>query len=214
MKQFKTIIFDWDGTLMDSAGRIVSAMQTSAQQVGIPVPSEEAVRHIIGLSLDAVFEQLFPDTDPAIKPELFEAYRFQYVEGDPTPSPLFTGAEEVLQFLKTKGICLAVATGKGRQGLHRVMTESALTHYFDDSICADEAESKPHPDMIHRLLERNSWEKQSVLMIGDTTHDLQMAQSAGIQSLGVSYGAHPKENLLAFDPLHVLDDIRELMALY
>ncbi len=214
MKQFKTIIFDWDGTLMDSAGRIISAMQTSAANVGLPVPEEHAVRHIIGLSLDAVFDELFPETDYAIKPQLFDEYRYQYVEADNTPSPLFEGAEEVLQHLKAQGLALAVATGKARKGLMRVMTESALTDYFDDSICADEAESKPHPQMLQRLTERNGWQKHQCLMIGDTTHDLKMAKSAGIPSIGVSYGAHAKEHLIHHDPLHILDDIRDLIAIY
>lgn len=214
MKQFKTIIFDWDGTLMDSAGRIISAMQTSAANVGLPVPEEHAVRHIIGLSLDSVFDELFPQTDYSFKPRLFEEYRYQYVEADQTPSPLFEGAEDVLLHLKEKGLSLAVATGKARKGLIRVMTESALTEYFDDSICADEAESKPHPQMLELLTQRNGWQKQQCLMIGDTTHDLKMAKSAGIQSIGVSYGAHPKENLAHLDPLHILDDIRELIDMY
>ncbi len=214
MKQFKTIIFDWDGTLMDSAGRIISAMQASAAVVGLPVPEEDAVRHIIGLSLDSVFDELFPEADHLYKPKLFEEYRYQYIEADTTPSPLFEGAEDVLLHLKEKGLSLAVATGKARKGLMRVMNESALTEYFDDSICADEAESKPHPQMLELLTQRNGWEKQHCLMIGDTTHDLKMAKSAGINSIGVSYGAHPKENLLHHDPLHILDDIRELIEIY
>lgn len=210
MNQFNTIIFDWDGTLMDSAGRIVSAMKTSAANVGLPVPEDEAIRHIIGLSMDEVFNQLFPGANELSRSDLFEEYRFQYIDGDKTPTPLFQGVDSLLQNLREHGFNLAVATGKARKGLLRVMGETKLERYFDDSICADEAESKPSPQMLNIITERNGWHKQQCLMIGDTSHDLQMAASAGIASIGVSYGAHPLNKLSPLKPLHILDDINQL----
>ncbi len=214
MQSIKHLIFDWDGTLMDSAPRIVSAMQETARVLKLPVPDESAVRHIIGLSLEHTFELLFPGTETAEYSKLFEEYRYQYVEGNHADTPLFEGVEETLYWLKSRGYELAVATGKRRPGLERVMKDLPIEQVFTDSICAGEAEGKPSPDMLHQLTHRNCWLKEQCVMIGDTSHDLLMANNAQVASIGVSYGAHTVESLKECSPALIIDDIRELQQVF
>ncbi|NVK87777.1 MAG: HAD-IA family hydrolase [Gammaproteobacteria bacterium] len=204
------IIFDWDGTLMDSTPRIVAAMQATARSLELTVPEDDAVKHIIGLSLPRAYQDLFPGAPSEHYESFFNEYRFQYLEGCAVPSPMFEGAEQVLHSCINQGYNLAIATGKARIGLDRVLQESALAHYFVDSICADEAEGKPHPDMLLQLLQRNNWLAEQCIMVGDTAHDIKMAQAAGITAIGVSYGAHTLENIVAHEPDSILHDIREL----
>ena len=203
------IVFDWDGTLMDSTGRIVSAMQTTARNLKLPVPSDDAVRSIIGLSLGNCYRQLFPGVDD--HDWITEEYRYQYVDGDKTPSPVFEGVEEVLSQLKEQGHYLTVATGKARHGLDRVLNESKLKHFFDTTIASDESNSKPDPAMLHTLMKHFNLKPGQAVMVGDTSHDLKMAQNAGTHSIGVSYGAHTIETLRSCQPLAIIDDIRELL---
>ncbi len=206
------IIFDWDGTLMDSTARIVNCCRKAAIEVNLPLPEEEAVRQIIGLNLTRSFEILFPSATDADKTQLYESYRTLYIHTDTTPSPLFDGAVELLKFLKSNNKKLAVATGKARVGLDRVMEISKLGEFFEETICADEATGKPHPDMIHILLERFNLGTHQAIMIGDTEHDLEMAHNAGMQAIGVSHGAHSVEQLKKWKPLSILDHLSELPA--
>ncbi|MCO7225860.1 HAD family hydrolase [Pleionea sp. CnH1-48] len=208
---YQFVVFDWDGTLMDSAPRIVSSMSAAARQLSLPVPSDDDIRHIIGLSLDETFNALFPETNEQQRTELFEAYREEYVTGNPTPTPLFRDAEHILKSLKERGYRLAVATGKGRQGLERVFRESGIGHWFDDSICAGEAESKPHPDMLLQLLSRNQIDADATLMVGDTSHDLSMAAAANVDAVGVSFGAHGVEKLTPHQPQLIIDHLSQLL---
>ncbi len=210
MNKIKMIIFDWDGTLMDSTARIVSCMQQAAIEVELPVPDAEAVRQIIGLSLFHAFDVLFPNSNGAIQQHLFQRYRQLYIEEDKTPSPLFEGAINCLTSLVEHGFSLTVATGKARVGLTRVMDEVKLAHLFTDTICADEAEGKPSPDMINQLLQRAGLSAGQAVMIGDTEHDLEMASKAGVTSYGVSHGAHTVEQLLKWQPLAMVDHLDEL----
>ena len=204
------VIFDWDGTLMDSTARIVSCCQKAAVEVNLPVPEAEAVRQIIGLNLTRSFEILFPTANDDDKNRLNASYRTLYIETDTTPSPVFDGAVELLTQLRSNDIKLAVATGKARQGLDRVMGISNLGEFFDDSICADEATGKPHPDMLHILLDRFKMDVGQAVMIGDTEHDLEMAHNAEMKSVGVSHGAHSVEQLQKWQPLSILDHLLEL----
>ncbi|AOE49794.1 HAD-IA family hydrolase [Kangiella sediminilitoris] len=204
------IVFDWDGTLMDSTGRIVSAMQTTARNLELPVPSDDEVRSIIGLSLGVCYEKLFPGVDD--HDWITEEYRYQYVEGDRTPSPVFEGVVDVLTSLKDQGYYLAVATGKARYGIDRVLNESKLKQFFDRTIASDEAQGKPHPEMLHTLLKHFGLVSEQAVMVGDTSHDLKMAQNAGTHSVGVSYGAHRVELLKQHSPMAIIDDIRELIG--
>ncbi len=206
------IIFDWDGTLMDSTARIVSCCQKAAVEVNLPVPEAESVRQIIGLNLTRSFEILFPTASESDKMALYESYRTLYVETDNTPSPVFDGAVEMLTALYNNNIRLAVATGKARQGLNRVMGIAKLEAFFEDSICADEATGKPHPEMIHILLKRFNMKPHQAIMVGDTEHDLEMAHNAKVPSIGVSFGAHSVEQLQKWRPLSILDHLSELPA--
>ncbi|GAA4355058.1 HAD-IA family hydrolase [Kangiella marina] len=204
------IVFDWDGTLMDSTGRIVSAMQTTARNLKLPVPSDDEVRAIIGLSLSNCYRQLFPEVED--HDWITEEYRYQYVDGDKTPSPVFEGVEAVLAKLKDDGYYLSVATGKARDGLDRVLNESKLKHFFDFTIASDESNSKPDPAMLHTLMKHFDVKPEQTIMVGDTSHDLKMAQNAGALGVGVTYGAHRVDILRQHAPLAIINDIRELIA--
>jgi phosphoglycolate phosphatase len=210
--QYSFVIFDWDGTLMDSTGRIVSAMQTSAKITGLPIPSKDEVKSIIGLSMQAVMQTLFPTCDENTNQKFLEVYRHQYVTGDKTPSPLFDGALENLNWLKQQSIPIAVATGKARAGLNRVLAEVNLLNFFDITICADEAQSKPHPEMVEHLMQQAGKSQQETLVIGDSVHDLGMANAAGVASIGVTSGANEYAQLAAHNPLFILKNVAHFKA--
>lgn len=208
-KDFELLIFDWDGTLMDSAGVIVACIQAASRDMGLPIPSREAASHIIGLGLRQALETLFPELSEDESPILVEHYRRHYFARDAT-IPLFQGARELLQELHGRGHTLAVATGKARRGLERAFAQTGLAPYFHASRTADETHSKPHPAMIQELLDQLMVAPEQALMIGDTTHDLQMARNAGIASLGAGYGAHPVASLEALEPLCVCPNFADL----
>lgn len=197
---------------MDSVGRIVSSMRIAAEKTGVRVPEADEVRHIIGLSLDPAFDVLFPGATALQRQHLFEHYRDQYVLYDTTPSPLFAGAEALLRHLADRDVLLAVATGKARKGLDRMFAETGLAAYFATSRCADEAQSKPHPDMLKQIITELGVEVKHAVMVGDTSHDLKMAQAIGMPRVGVSYGAHPAEVLRQYQPLAVIDSLSALPA--
>ncbi|RCU52653.1 HAD family hydrolase [Corallincola holothuriorum] len=210
--KFDLIVFDWDGTLMDSTARIVSSLQKASALSGLPVPSDEAAAGIIGLSLDQAFTELFRPASITAqqRDELMDHYRQQFVVDNPQPMPMFAGSSALLALLQRNQKQLAVATGKSRKGLDRVLEETGVGQYFHATICADEAESKPHPDMLHRLMAIFNVKPEKTLMIGDTDYDLQMAENAGAKSIGVTYGAQPKERLLPFSSLALVDSVAEL----
>lgn len=207
---YSFIIFDWDGTLMDSTARIVSSMQATAREVQLPEPSEAAVKSIIGLSMKAVMDKMFPTADEKLRQELFEIYRYQYVEGDKTPTPLFKGTLALLEWLKSQQIPIAIATGKARAGLQRVLKEVELTDYFDFSICADEAESKPHPEMVEYLLKQSNKQPTDALILGDSVHDMKMANNAGVASVAVTSGANTYSELDIHQPKAILPSVCHL----
>ncbi|MDX1678286.1 HAD-IA family hydrolase [Arsukibacterium sp.] len=211
MAEVKLVIFDWDGTVMDSIGRIVSSMQAAAGLTGLVVPSSHAVKQIIGLSLDPAFALLFPDTDQAQRSQLFEHYRDHYTIYDTTPTPLFNGAEQVLKTLAEQNILLAVATGKARKGLDRMFAETGLGHYFVTSRCADEAQSKPHPDMLLQISKQLGVAAANAIMVGDTSHDMKMAQAINMPRVGVTHGVHGAEVLRQFQPKAIIDDLPALL---
>ena len=208
-QQFDLIVFDWDGTLMDSAGVIAGSIQASCQDLGLPVPSTQEARHIIGLGLNEAIAHLLPNFPPADYPKLVARYRHHFLRQD-ADMPLFEGAENLVRDLYQAGFLLGVATGKGRPGLERVLDQTGLREFFHDSRCADECFSKPHPEMLQQLMQALGVTQQRTLMIGDTSHDLQMAQNAGVAALGVSYGAHPRSDLITLSPLACLESIAEL----
>lgn len=204
-KQFDLLVFDWDGTLMDSAATIVFSIQSACRDLALPVPSERAARHVIGLALNEAVAMLLPDLNPADYGRLIERYRYYFMSRD-AQIPLFAGVTETIAALHGDGFLLAVATGKGRQGLDRVLQHSGLAPYFHSTRCADECFSKPHPAMLNELMEELGVSPAKTLMIGDTSHDLQMALNAGVPSLAAGYGAHPRESLMACAPLAYAED--------
>jgi phosphoglycolate phosphatase len=205
------VVFDWDGTVMDSIGRIVSSMQAAAHKSDLLVPSEFAVKQIIGLSLDPAFNALFPGINNEKRQQLFEHYRDQYVLHDTTPTPLFDGVEQVLQQLKAQNVLLAVATGKARKGLVRMFAETGLAKYFDTSRCADEAQSKPHPDMLQQILQELDIKAEQAVMVGDTSHDMKMAQAIAMPRIGVTHGVHGRDVLSLYSPKAIIDSIPQLL---
>lgn len=213
MKDYKLVIFDWDGTLMDSVDRIVSSMQSAAKTVGLDVPSNHAVKQIIGLSLTTALETLFVEITPEQIDSMLVQYKYQYLEGDNTPTPLFDNALSLLTELQQKSKLLAVATGKGREGLNRVLKVSETSHFFHTTRCAGEMPSKPDPTMLNSILEELDIAPNEAIMIGDTSHDLGMAQNAEIDSIGVTFGVHDTQVLEQFNPKAIVHSLSELKTI-
>lgn len=209
-KSYHFVIFDWDGTLMDSTARIVSSMQQTARIVDEKVPTVEAIKSTIGLSMEAVISQLFPVAGELLKTNIRDIYREQYVDKDQTPSPLFPGAMDLLGWLESNNVQTAVATGKARHGLSRALTSVGLENYFKHSVCADEAASKPHPEMVQRLLDLTGCEPDKTLVVGDSVHDINMAKNARVDSIGVTTGASSPQALGALGPIAVIDCLTQL----
>lgn len=212
MKSYKVVIFDWDGTLMDSAAKIVSCMQMTARDCGMPVPDYDAVSHIIGISLKPAIMQLFAIDDELLADKLVDAYKNAYLQQDTTPCPLFEGVENMLSQLQQRGYTLAVATGKARRGLNRAWEQTGTGAFFTASRCADEAHSKPSPDMLLQLLDELGVSAHDAVMIGDTTYDMQMAQVIGMDRVGVSYGVHAPVNLAKHHPKTIVHSVAELQS--
>ncbi len=210
-RRFELIVFDWDGTLMDSAGTIVACIQAAAVDLGLDPPSEERARHVIGLGLHEALRYALPELEEHRHAELAARYRHHYLAQD-TRLTLFDGAESLVRELSDAGFLLAVATGKSRAGLDRALAASGLADAFHASRCADECHSKPHPQMLEELMEELGVLPRLSLMIGDTTHDLHMARNAGVPAIGVAWGAHPASALAEVAPLHVATSIAELRA--
>ncbi len=210
--RYKLVIFDWDGTLMDSAAKIVSCMQLAAEHCDMPIPTYDEVGHIIGISLKPAIKQLFNIEDDELAERLVVAYKDAFVSRDTTPCPLFDGVEQLLSNLKEAGCTLAVATGKARRGLDRAWAQTGTGHFFSASRTADEAESKPSPDMLLQLLDELGFETNDAVMIGDTTYDMQMAKTIGMDRVGVSYGVHAQVHLEALSPVALVHSISELEA--
>jgi phosphoglycolate phosphatase len=210
-KRFKLIVFDWDGTLMDSAGAIVEALQAACRDLSIEPPSDMRARHIIGLGLQDALREALPQIDPGRYREVAERYRHHYLSHD-HEVVLFDGVVDLVRMLRDAGFLLAVATGKSRSGLDRAMAGSGLLPYFLASRCADECHSKPHPQMLLELMEEFAMEPETTLMIGDTIHDLLMARNAKVPALAVAYGAHPRAALEAELPLWCAANVAEMRA--
>ncbi len=204
------IVFDWDGTLMDSEARIVNCMRAAIEDLSLAPRTRQQMTEVIGLGLAEAQAILYPDGTPEEHAALTERYRYHFVEANQTPSTLFPGVEDMLAELNEQGHFLAVATGKGRRGLDRVLEETNTGQYFHITRCADESFSKPHPQMLQEIMDSLGVETNDTLMIGDTEYDLQMANNAGVPSLAVSYGVHDLARLLNCKPLDCVDDIPAL----
>lgn len=208
-KQFDLIVFDWDGTLVDSTHAIVESIQSAAEDAGLPIPSAEASRGIIGLELHRAIATLFEDATEAQILYLAERYRYHFLVRDHA-IPMFEGVAAAMEELVEEGFMLSVATGKTRRGLDRAMATTQLHPHFLASRCADECFSKPHPQMLQELMDELGVLPERTLMIGDTAYDLQMARNAGVSSLAVSYGAQPLESLLEHAPVAHFDRFTKL----
>jgi phosphoglycolate phosphatase len=208
-KRFELLVFDWDGTLMDSAAAITASLQAACGDLDLPVPSDERARFVIGLGLNDALAHILPGVDVAEYPRVVERYRHHFLLRD-SATTLFPGAAETVKELHACGFMLAVATGKSRRGLDRALDATGLIAYFHATRCADEGFSKPHPGMLQELMDDLGVVSDKTLMIGDTTHDMAMAQNAGVARLGAAYGAHPKAELLPYTPLACVDRFSEL----
>jgi phosphoglycolate phosphatase len=208
-RQFDLIAFDWDGTLFDSTAIIVRCIQDAVVDVGGARPTQQAAAYVIGMALGSALAHAAPDVAPEKYPELGARYRHHYTRHQDDLS-LFEGVLPLLQDLRGRHHWLAVATGKSRRGLDEALHAVELQGVFDGSRTADETAGKPHPRMLHELMREFGVEPERTLMIGDTTHDLQMAVNAGCASVGVSYGAHEPEGFEVLGPRHIAHSVREL----
>ena len=208
-RQFDLIAFDWDGTLFDSTALITRAIQAAVADVGGTVPSDRAASYVIGMGLMQALAHAAPDVPADKYPLLGQRYRHHYMARQHDLS-LFDGVLPLLAELKTRQHWLTVATGKSRSGLNEVLRTVALQGVFDASRTADETAGKPNPLMLQELMDEFGVKPERTLMIGDTTHDLQMALNAGCASVGVSYGAHEPDAFHQLKPLHIAHSVREL----
>ncbi|MCC0089937.1 HAD-IA family hydrolase [Aeromonas veronii] len=223
MQDIRLAIFDWDGTLMDSVGRIVACVQGAARDCELAVPAPTQIRQIIGLSLDVAMSRLFPLSsgsgsgsgsafDERQIAALIDRYRHHYLH-DATPSPLFSGAGELLHDWRSRGLQLAIATGKSRRGLDRVLDETGLRPLFVTSRGADEARSKPDPLMLEQILDELGLSPRQAVMIGDSVHDMAMAEAIAMPRIGVTWGVDSRDALSRHGPVAVVDSMTALRAL-
>ena len=206
----RLVVFDWDGTLMDSEARIVTAMQRAFADADATPPGRAAVREIIGLDLGHAVAHLGPTLDRARQGAVVHAYRAIYAGLHAIPSPLFAGAADTLRALDASGLMLAVATGKSRRGLERALDEAGVRGHFVATRCGEELAPKPDPAMLRDILLELDTPPGEALMLGDTEFDLLMANAAATRSGAVTYGAHERARLLALAPDLVIDDLRDL----
>lgn len=206
--KYRLLVFDWDGTIIDSAATIVECIREASRELGLEVPGRERASHVIGLGLHDAMRMAVPGLPAGRYPEFVASYRKHFLARKDSMQ-LFDGMRELLNGLSKKYL-LAIATGKSRRGLDRDLEVQNLKPYFVASRCADETNPKPHPAMLTEILEELGVEAQNALMIGDTSHDLEMARAAGVDALAVTYGAHPEAGLRACSPLHCVADVQSL----
>lgn len=210
-RQFELLVFDWDGTLMDSAAAIAESLQSACIDLALPVPSTERARHVIGLGLTDALAYVLPELPANDYPKVLDQFRLHFLRRD-GGTTLFPGAGDMIRELRDRGFMLAVATGKSRRGLDRALQATGLTGCFDTTRCADEGFSKPHPEMLETVMDTLATPRAATVMIGDTTHDLDMAKAAGVASVAVTYGAHPRTVLQACNPLAMIDELQSLRS--
>ena len=211
-RKYDLIIFDWDGTLMDSEAKIVRCMSRAISDLGHPDPGNGAIRHIIGLGLIEALRALLPALSDTEHRKVADRYRDYFLGLDQTAMPLFPGVSHGLEQLSRNSFLLAVATGKARRGLDRVLDETNMRQLFSATRCADETFSKPHPKMLEDILDVTGVAPHRALMVGDTSYDMLMAQNAGVAGLGVTYGVHSTEHLRQHGALACLDSFDEVCA--
>ena len=209
-KNYKLIIFDWDGTLMDSVTKIVTSMQATAKTLGYIPPSFEQGKNIIGLSLGTGIRKIFPECTNDQYVAIEKEYKHQFIEVNNTETPMFENAIELLTRLKDKNKFIAIATGKARPGLEKVLAMSQSEHFFDSTRSASDCKSKPHPEMILSLLNEFDVKANEAVMIGDTSFDMEMALRANVDGIGITLGAHERSALMQYNPVAIFDSLFEL----
>lgn len=210
ISRVRLVVFDWDGTLMDSESQIVSCLHGAIADLGLAPMTNETVSNVIGLGLREAIDMLVPGQDDDFRTAFVEAYRRHWFSHE--GSTLFNGARAVLDTLREQDFLLGIATGKARSGLMRVLEQTGLSGYFDATRCADETLSKPHPQMLLELMQEAGVEARHTLMVGDTEYDMEMATRAGAGKVAVRSGVHSAERLVRHDPLVCLDHVRDLPA--
>jgi len=210
MPAYKLIIFDWDGTLMDSQARIIDCLRNAADDLQLNQLSDKTLKNIIGLGLNEAISSLYPHLQDAQIIHFADRYRYHFLTANDTPSGLFDNVKQMLEGLNNKGFMLAIATGKARRGLEPVLNETGLKALFHGSRCADETRSKPHPQMLEELLDEFGLMANDAIMVGDTEYDMLMAKSIGMDALAVSYGVHDKDDILKHKPLICVDSVLEM----
>src|SRR3569833_2232662 len=208
--RFRLVVFDWDGTLSDSQARIVECLSAAARDAGLPVLPSAIFSNVIGLGLREAIAALYPAAGGEDHARFADRYRYHYVVGSQTPTPLFAGARELLHGLRQRGTYLAVATGKGRRGLDRALVEHGFDAVLHASRCADETLSTPHPQLPLDIMDRPGADAQDALMAGDTEYDIVMAHNAGAAAVGETYGVHDRDRLLALRPFACAESKAEL----
>ena len=209
MKQYDLIVFDWDGTLMDSTQHIIDAMQMGIKQLDLPDLPDKTVSHIIGLGLNEAVFALYPDLDAETRQELGLRYQQNWLS-NPDEAPLFDNAANLIKQLHQQDYFLGVATGKGRRGLDNVLKQTQLADFFHATRCVDECHSKPHPDMLEQLMDYLGVTPDKTLMIGDTSHDLNMANNAKADCVAVTHGAHDIDTLQDCDPKFIAKNLHQV----
>ncbi|EIJ33455.1 HAD family hydrolase [Thiothrix nivea] len=210
MKPYSILIFDWDGTLMDSEAHITQCMRNAIAIVGTEPRTDAEIRHIIGLGLEEAIQHLYPDKPRSLIRAIADEYRQEFLVRSKGGSELFAGARETLHALNAEGYYLAIATGKSRRGLDKVLDETGLGALFPITRCADETHSKPHPRMLEEILTDYDAAAHDALMVGDSEYDLLMARNIGMDSLAVSYGVHALDRLLQHQPRGHVDDVTHI----
>ena len=210
-KSIKLLVFDWDGTLADSTASIVSAMRTAIDECGFDPRSDENIKDIIGLGLLQAAAVLYPDLIPEHWEKLAHKYRLHYSLANHGRTKLFPGVQNTLDHLKILDYQLAIATGKSRKGLNNSLRDTGVEEFFHFSRCADEAISKPHPQMLMEIMDELDVKPAQTVMIGDSEYDLQMANNAGVKPVAVTYGSQTRDHLLKYKPVVCLDKITDLV---
>jgi len=211
VKRYSAVVFDWDGTVMDSTHSIVAAIQGACADLGLPVPPAQEAAWVIGLSLESALYRCVPTLTADQMPDFVDRYRVHFLSRDPEIK-LFDGITDLLATLQSRQVRLGVATGKSRVGLDRVLTAKQLHGHFHVTRCADESFSKPHPAMLLEIMEMLDIPAEQILMVGDTSHDIQMAAAAGVDSMAVTYGAHDTATLLQAEPTVMVSSVGEMQS--
>ncbi len=210
MGKYSLLVFDWDGTLLDSQAQIVNCMQSAINELDLEPRSNEQITNIIGLGLENGVAQLYPAMDMKLVIKAAQTYREHHIYKDKTPTPLFDGAKQALTTLREAGYDLAIATNKSRRGLDKGLSDTGLNDYFPITRCVDEAHPKPNPQMLEEILTDHNLQASKALMIGDSEYDLQLANNTKVDGLAVSYGVHGLMRLLKQDPVGFIDKIGQL----